>query len=146
MEALELIEVDFKTKLINNLSLKYDNPHWFMEKQLFITDGAFHNAFRIINEGISKNKDNVFIKHYENKYNEPPLPPSRMVFQVLSFGEATIIYQSLNIKDRKLIASEYKLRFPQFESWIVCLSYLRNLCAHSDRVRSRKMTRKVKIR
>jgi hypothetical protein len=48
LEALELIEVDFKTKLINNLSLKYKNPHWFMENQLFMTDNDFNLANEII--------------------------------------------------------------------------------------------------
>jgi abortive infection bacteriophage resistance protein len=146
LEALELIEVDFKTKLINILSLKYDNAHWFMDKQLFITDNAFNNTSEIIRKSIEKNKENVFIKHYETKYDKPKLPPCRMVFQILPFGETSIIYQSLNIKDRKLIANEYHLRFQQLESWIACLSYLRNLCAHSDRVWNRKMTKKIKVK
>jgi abortive infection bacteriophage resistance protein len=64
MKVLEVIEVDFKTRMINNLSLKYNNAHWFMDKQHFITQPAYRNVQRIIQGGIKKNNDAVFIKHY----------------------------------------------------------------------------------
>jgi hypothetical protein len=48
MEALEVIEVDFKTKIINNLSLKYNNAHWFTDTTLFTTEKAFKNTQRIV--------------------------------------------------------------------------------------------------
>jgi abortive infection bacteriophage resistance protein len=146
LEALELIEVDFKTKLINNLSLKYKNPHRFMDSQLFLSDDDFQLATEIITKGIEKNKDNVFIKHYESKYDDPALPPSRMVFEILAFEETSRIFQALNSRDKKLIAKEYELVFIQLESWIACLAYLRNLSAHSDRVRNRRMTKKIRMK
>jgi abortive infection bacteriophage resistance protein len=69
-----------------------------------------------------------------------------MVFQILPFWDTTSIYQALNIPNKKLIANKYKLRFKQLESWLWCMYYLRNLCAHSDRVRNRRMTKKVNIK
>ncbi|MDR0650221.1 MAG: Abi family protein [Candidatus Peribacteria bacterium] len=146
LEALELIEVDFKTKLINTLSLKYKNPHWFMDSQIFLSDSDFDLASEIIAKGIEKNRENIFIKHYEDKYNDPALPPSRMVFEILAFGETSRVFQALNSRDKKLIAKEYELFFPQLESWIACLAYLRNLSAHSDRVWNRRMTKIVKVK
>jgi abortive infection bacteriophage resistance protein len=69
-----------------------------------------------------------------------------MVFEILAFGETSRIFQALNSRDKKLIAKEYALVFIQLESWIACLSYLRNLSAHSDRVWNRRMTKKVRIK
>jgi abortive infection bacteriophage resistance protein len=43
MEALELIEVDFKTKLINELSVKYGS-HRFTNKSLFLTEASYKNS------------------------------------------------------------------------------------------------------
>jgi abortive infection bacteriophage resistance protein len=69
-----------------------------------------------------------------------------MIFQILSFGEASIIYDSLTSGNRNSISREYNLTFPYLGSWINSLSYLRNLCAHSDRVWNRIMTKKLKIK
>jgi abortive infection bacteriophage resistance protein len=69
-----------------------------------------------------------------------------MVFQVLPFGEITIVYQALTAYNKTLIAKEYNLRHHYVESRINCLAYLRNLCAHSDRVWNRTMTKKLKIK
>jgi abortive infection bacteriophage resistance protein len=146
MEALELIEIDFKTKLINLLSIKYQTAHWFMNTSIFTSEMAYQNSLKILQERVEKSKDTVFIKHYNEEYGDPVLPPSRMVFQILPFGETTAIYQALTKPDKILIAKQYILRFSQFESRMLCMSYLRNLCAHSDRVWNRRMTRKVNIR
>jgi Abortive infection bacteriophage resistance protein len=146
MEALELIEVDFKTKIINLLSIKYKTGHRFLDEMAFTTEAAYKNSQKTIQDRVEKSKDTVFIKHYNEEYWDPVLPPSWMIFQILPFGENTGIYQALTKPNKILIAKQYNLRPFQFESRMLCMSYLRNLCAHSDRVWNRRMTRKVNIK
>ncbi|MDR3169782.1 MAG: Abi family protein [Candidatus Peribacteria bacterium] len=48
MEALEMIEVSFKTKVINSISLRHNDAHRFLNDSLFITEPAFNNVIRVI--------------------------------------------------------------------------------------------------
>lgn len=145
IDMLERIEISFKTAMVNCLSETYW-PHWFMDAKHFATSAAANNTFKIIEEELVKNKDNVFIKHYNQTYSSPKYPPSWMLFQLFSFGWVGNIYKSLSKTNKSKVAKTYDLNFYVLESWIDCLSYLRNLCAHSDRVWNRRMTKKLGIR
>lgn len=147
LDVLEVIEVDFKTQIINIMSEKYWTPFWFMDEEKFISIWSYKNITEIIQETVNRNKDNSSpIKHYYNKYAWPALPPIWMIMQILSFWGAGILYTSLLIIDKVLVAKRYNLRWQQLQSRIDCMAYLRNLCAHSDRVWNRKMTKKLRIK
>lgn len=146
LEILELIEVSFKTVLINVLSTKYWS-HRFMDEKHFASPQAYKSSKRLIDKWLDeKRKDNIFIKHYQEQYTKPSYPPSWMIFQLFAFWDTGNVYKSLSQKNKKLVSKEYDLDKHNLESRIDCLSYLRNMCAHSDRVRNRKMIKKVNIR
>ena len=42
-----------------------------------------------------------FIKHYNSKYNDPPMPPSWMALEVVSFTTLSRLFQSLKLDNRK---------------------------------------------
>lgn len=145
LDILERIEISFKTAMINCLSQEFWS-HWFMDAKHFASDGASNNTFKIIEDELLKNKDNVFIKHYHEKYLSPKYPPSWMLFQLFSFGGLGNVYKSLSKTNKNKVAKMYGLNLYILESWIDCLSYLRNWCAHSDRVWNRRMTKKLSIK
>jgi len=145
LDMLERIEISFKTRMINHLSELYGS-HWFLDEIHFASSWAFWNTKKIIDSELEKNKDNVFIKHYSSKYQSPEYPPSWMLFQLFSFWGVGNIYKSLSRTNKNQISKLYGLNFYVLESWIDCMSYLRNLCAHSDRVWNRRMTKKVNIK
>lgn len=112
LDALEVIEVDFKTQIINIMSEKYWTPFWFMDKEKFISIWLYKNITKIIQETVNRNKDNSSpIKHYYNKYAWPALPPIWMIMQILSFWGTGILYTSLLIIDKVLVAKRYNLRW-----------------------------------
>ena len=145
LEALETIEIAFKTTIINILSVEYW-AHRFMDKKHFASDASHKFTLGIIETIITKNKENIFIKHYTQKYSTPKYPPSWMIFQLSPFGDTGNIYKSLTQANKAKLSSKYGLHRSNLESRVDCLSYLRNLCAHSDRVWNRTMTKKVNIK
>jgi hypothetical protein len=51
----------------------------------------------------------TFIKHYYDKYGDPELPPSWMVFEVLSFGTVSLAFKNLTRQNQKLVAKAFGL-------------------------------------
>lgn len=76
----------------------------------------------------------TFIKHYYDKYGDPELPPSWMVFEVLSFGTVSLAFKSLTRQNQKPVAKAFGLDGAVLASWLHALSYLRNLAAHHQRL------------
>lgn len=141
MDAAERIEVAARTAISNTLSERC-GPHWYLDATQFVP--AFdHAGFlrRVRQEaGIGPNnrhKQPEFIRHYLKTYNEPPEPPSWMVFEVLPFGTVSIVFKHLLDDHRKPIASEFGLPRERLGSWLHAMSHLRNLCAHHSRVWNR---------
>ena len=145
LEVLEKIEINFKTKIINELCSFYQTAHRFMKPEVFITPTAYSAINSMIVDTINKNKDSAFIKHYYQKYDTPDLPAIRMILQIMPFGAVCMLYNSLGASNKKIIAKKHDIQRKVFSSRIVCMAYLRNLSAHSDRVRNRTMTKKVNI-
>lgn len=147
LEALEVIEIDFKTQITNTISLKYKTGFWFMDENVFTSEAAHSTVMDVIKRDIEKNKENSMpIKHYYNNYTSPEFPPCWMLMQIMSFWNICTLYKALLKIDKAKIAKKYSLRFQQLESWTFCLSYLRNICAHSDRVWNRKMKKAMTVR
>lgn len=147
IDILERIEISFKTNMINTLSEEFWS-HRFLDGKAnhFTSPDASYNAFNLINQELEKNKDNIFIKHYYEAYSSPKYPPTRMLFQLLSFWKISNFYKCLSKTNQQKIAKKYGINFYVLSSWLDCLAYLRNLCAHADRVWNRKMTAKANIR
>ena len=82
----------------------------------------------------------TFIKHYYDKYGEPALPPSWMVFETLSFGTVSQAFKNLTRQNQKPIAKTFGLDGAVLGSWLHALSYVRNLAAHHQRLWNRVYT------
>lgn len=149
MDAIERIEVAFRT-CFSNCMCKKAGAHWYMSPHHFANAEAHEDfAKKVIqrtgfsieaNQVASKGKE-VFLQHYFEKYDEPKLPPSWMIIEVLPISALSIAYESIKLReDRKLISSEFGLNPEVLESWIHAISYVRNLCAHHSRLWNREFT------
>lgn len=158
MDAIERIEVAVRSCLINHMCVKH-GAHWFMDavhfKPLITTrpgrvTGFDHRKFldQVEKElGIPaggraprRPHNEVFINHYYTKYTNPYLPPSWMVFELLSIGSLSMVYANLkDVKDRAAVAATFGIDEQVLVTWLHSLSYLRNLCAHHCRLWNRQM-------
>jgi abortive infection bacteriophage resistance protein len=149
LDAVERIEIAFRTSVTYHLSHKY-GAHWFLQKKNFHSRYNHNDLIDTIKEesgfndipGSNKRKmGEVFIQHYYDSYHTPELPPSWMVSEILSLGKLSRLYSNLQFRDdQKLIANDYGLHYTVLESWIHSLSYVRNLCAHYCRIWNRTFT------
>lgn len=150
-EALENIEIAIKTKITNEMAGAY-GPHWYVEADRFISEAdrkqmvrtaklsddipkAFdHVAFLDSIEEYMRDPEELFLQSYKNTY-EPVYPPSWMMMEIITFGKTSILFENLKPCDEKtIIHDHFGLTKKQFISWLHCLSFIRNKCAHHARL------------
>lgn len=135
--AIEKIEVAMRTKITQVYAESTNNSHWYLEESLYrfpIEDLHHH-----IESDVTRSNED-FIKHYREKYETPPMPPSWMALEVVSFATLSRLFQALKLDSRKrLITEQFGLRKVEIlENWLHAISNLRNCCAHHSRVWNRR--------
>mgnify|MGYP006433432653 CR=1 FL=1 len=132
LKYLKRIEVNFRTKIIYNISIHYKkDPIWFSNPKYmepwFISklDSQLYTKRFIEN--------NKQIKKHHNKYKNDKYAPAWKTFEFLTFGAVVTIFNAL--KDKNLqsqIANEYNLKkLEAFKNFIFTIKFIRNVCAHS---------------
>lgn len=78
----------------------------------------------------------TFVMHFRKKYENPYLP-LWMVTETISFGQLSKLYAGLNGDNKEQIAKLYDLPHKLLGQWLHSLTYLRNICAHHNRLWNR---------
>jgi len=148
MEAIEKIEVAFRTCFSNSMSGRH-GAFWYLNKAIFHDDFSYYDFIGKVQEATGANRmgaatakgTDEFLKHYFSTYSDPVLPPSWMIAEVLSFSTWSSIFPFLkNRSDKKAIADSFELQWETLASWIHSMAYVRNLCAHHSRLWNREFT------
>lgn len=142
MEGIERIEVGVKSAITNYMSLKYNNPHWFLDEVHFDNYSPekeksfqnFNSYITSINNSLKTHKDTTSIRHYYSKYSSPSYPPSWAIMEILTFGQISKIYSILQTKHKRNIAKQFKTSWQVLESILYSLTVIRNKCAHHQRI------------
>ncbi|BAU28472.1 abortive infection bacteriophage resistance protein [Aneurinibacillus soli] len=132
---LENIEIAFRTDIAYLLAHKYGSIGYKNRK--FFQNEKWHAEFlsRIDNE--VKHENETFITHHKIKYNGQL--PAWVMVEVLSFGALSMLFHNLHKEDQKQIAqSIYYVSAFYIKSWLRCLSYIRNVCAHYGRLYNKR--------
>ncbi|GGB26320.1 hypothetical protein GCM10011511_57850 [Puia dinghuensis] len=144
MDAIERIEVAIRCKIIYEFSTRYGN-NWYEDRTLYSKESAFTKTVSKIEEELDRTSEN-FIRHYKEKYGDPPNPPAWMALEILSFGQLSIMYKNLKANEaKKAVADYFGISYTVLESWMEHLGYIRNLCAHHSRLWNRKLTVKATL-
>ena len=146
MDALERIEVAFRTVIVNCLSEKcgafwLENPDCFHDKNKRNTQTSMLEEIR---KQIEQQKTAPSLEHYYQTYSAPEIPPAWIVFEILPFGCVSRIYENLKRPYRKAVAEKFGIEESILQSWFHALSVLRNSCAHHSRIWNRKYPFKIK--
>jgi len=150
MDALERIEVAFRTVISNKMSQSH-GPHWFLNGSLFkrgYIDSGDHK--KLINQiGYATGKNNhsgrtTACQHYYKTYTSPPYPPSWVITEVLTMGNWSRIYKELKTKYQKRISTFFAYENTDLETWIHALTLIRNNCAHHNRLWNHPLPPKAK--
>ncbi|KQZ19324.1 hypothetical protein ASD50_07510 [Mesorhizobium sp. Root552] len=152
LDAIERVEVSVRASLSNAIALKH-SPHWYRESSLFepLFDhaGLIHEIRRQIGHDASTaermSRQDIFIRHYYDNYYDPEMPPSWMIFESISFGTISRLFEGLYKSETTEICLPYRVTHEILSSWLHSISYIRNLCAHHSRVWNKTLTIKPVI-
>lgn len=142
LSAIAKIEISLRANF-SNLSIKFKNPHFYLECSNFKQHTVYQKSFSKIQKALDQNKDELFIAHYLRKYTNPQLPPVWSVAEILTIGE--LYHWIINLHDGVLdeIAKTYGFSSREvFISGLERLSIIRNVCAHHNRLWNRIIVKK----
>ncbi len=131
---LESIEVSFRSHIAYHLAHRYgsmgyrDSSNFAEEKH--------HRAFLYdLHRSISRN-DDLFAQYHRSQYGGQI--PIWVVIEAISFGGLSKLFANMKNDDKKCIARNYyRIPYVYLESWLILLSYIRNICAHYGRLYNR---------
>lgn len=142
IEALERIEVSARSCWVNSFSLNHGS-HGYLEGKHFKC--PYWHAQQIGKAARALRKSNeLFVKHYKDKYTNPGLPPMWLTAEMLSFGELSLWIKKTRCTDTQTVIMRH-LDLPTMEivhGVLHNLTQLRNLCAHHARVWNRRFVTK----
>jgi len=138
LDAIERIEVAFRSQFNNHMALSY-GAHWYLDEVHFIPKYDHKKLLASIESEMSRSKE-TFLRAYLKKYTTPRLPPSWMVTELLTFGQLSRVYDKLaQASDQKAIARGMNTQAELLRSWMQAISYIRNTCAHHSRLWNREL-------
>lgn len=139
IEAIERIEVSFRTQFAHVLAMLYDShPH--LDAVLFFNQEKYQNYLKGLREEISRSNE-TFIDHYRRRYSDPEMPPIWAACEVMTFGQLSRWFDNLkHRRDRQAIAAIYALDEKILGSLMHHLTHVRNLVAHHSRLWNRRLT------
>ncbi len=133
---IEKIEVSIRSIMVNTTCLYFNDAFWITNINNFANKTYFNSSMQEIDSELSKSKED-FIVHFKDTYIEP-YPPAWVIAEILPLGNICRIYK--NISDtglKKQISRKFGLQPIAFESWIMTLAGLRNICCHHGRLWNR---------
>ena len=92
--AIEKIEVAVRTKIVQVYAESTSDSHWYKDESLYRF--GYDDLMDHIDADVNRSNED-FIKHYKSKYNNPPMPPSWMALEVVSFTTLSRLFQSLSL-------------------------------------------------
>ncbi len=132
---LEKIEIAIRATIIHVLS-GYFGPFWIEDQTLFPNQKGHAEILANISKEYER-CDEKIIESFKEKYSNP-LPPSWMLMEITSFGTLSTMYKYLKPGKSKIeIAESFGLDISTFESWLHTMVYVRNICAHHNRLWNR---------
>ena len=99
---------------------------------------------RIQKECINKNINNPIIEHHKSKYEGKI--PIWVIVEFFSIGMLSKFYSDMKTPDKKAISNEiFNTSFLYLDTWLKCLTILRNKCAHYSRLYNTRFVVRTKL-
>jgi abortive infection bacteriophage resistance protein len=143
MEAIERLEVAARASWTNRLALAH-GPHAYCDPANFRDGRAHRDCLNRLKQSVDRSND-LFVKHYRDRYSDPPMPPLWIVTEIMTLGELSKWYGLTRSVDvRAQVAVDLGIASTNdMESIFQSLSFVRNICAHHGRLWNRRMTKRL---
>ncbi len=138
LTVLEEVEISMRAHVSNFHALKY-GALGYLNESCF--DNRHHNHKHFlgkIDRLVETNTGEELVTHHMRKYGGAF--PLWVIMELFSFGMLNTFYSDLKTDDKKAIADKaFAIPYRCVEDWLYCLSDLRNMCAHYNRLYANKM-------
>lgn len=151
-DAIEIIEVALRSKVISHMSQKAGNGLWYLDSSLF-SDKRYHEKFVYDLKHEFGRSTEPFAKEYVDSHpcwNETSLdgdnPDAWRIIEVATFGTLSKMYKNLKpqLPQRSAIANDFGLfSAKDFSGWLEAVSLMRNIVAHHSRLWNRTLGKKI---
>ena len=134
-DAIEIIEVALRAKIINHLSQAKDSGLWYLDASLFERKDYYEDFVLDLMYEFDRSTE-PFAKEYiaehpswERESMEGDNPDAWMILEVATFGTLSKMYKNLKsqLPERAAIANDFGLySAKELSSWLEAISVLRN--------------------
>ena len=149
-DAIEIIEVALRAKLINHLSQAKDSGLWYLDDSIFERKDYFEELALDLKYEFDRSTE-PFARDYIAKHpnwNSESLdgdnPDAWMILEVATFGTLSKMYKNLKnqLPQKASIANDFGIySVKEFSSWLEAISVLRNIIAHHSRLWNRNLSK-----
>ena len=130
--AIERIEIHIRTQLAYFHAHTY-GAEGYMDSSSFNRKHNHSSYISHVNMCIAENANTLVIKHHKEKYGGHI--PIWAIIDFFSIGMLSYFYRGMKNNDKAKIAETiYGVNYQTLESWLRCLTDLRNRCAHYSRL------------
>lgn len=129
--AIESVERNIKTKLAYTLSHSI-SPMGYLDSNNFIDKAEHEKLLHRFEHNVNLNNRIPFVKHHIVNYSGAF--PIWAAIELFTLGMLWNCYKNLKTVYKKEIAQSFQTGVRQLESWIECVSYIRNFAAHNMRL------------
>ncbi len=134
LEAIEVIEIMFRTQIAYHMSIKYGSLCHL--NSAFFSKSEYHEKFiKEFAKEKERQKDTAFVKHHDCKYEGNM--PVWVAVEIFPFGMLSRFYGNMKAEDQSKIAKKFSTTPIYVRSWLKCLVEIRNICAHYGRIYNR---------
>lgn len=133
--ALETIELYLRAQISNIMAMQH-GPFAHENTSFFSNPEKYQKWISKIHDEVTQSKE-IFIEHYQTKYDGFPRIPIWMAIEIISFGSLSHFYKNLYKNHQKAISEEIGIAYPVLENWMHFFNYIRNICAHHARLWNR---------
>jgi len=140
LDALERIEVAVRTAYAREMSLAH-GAHAHLNTQLFKDQAQYQDGLVKV-EGELRRSHETFVRHYQQKYHDPPMPPIWAVVETMSFGTLSRWFKNTADTEvkKRIMKSLGMPTIDILERVLHTLTPMRNDCAHHSRLWNRRYT------
>lgn len=129
---MEKIEICVRTRF-GYFTAKNEKGYWFTNPKHFRNPLRHERMLRMV-LGEIKRSDNDAILRFREKYSNE-FPPCWLTMEATSMGTLSSIYHDMvDGPEKQSIANYFGLSPDVFSSWLKHLVYVRNYCAHHNRL------------
>lgn len=135
-KEISKIEVAVRSAICNIISRETGDMFWMTNGAWFMDQPRFLRSIALIQNEYNRSSED-FVQHFKQTYAEP-FPPAWILAEILPLGTLTNIFRNFRVaRIKKLVAKEFDLSLPVFDSWMNIIGVTRNSCGHHSRIWNR---------